>query len=330
MIFSIFSHIILADSTIITILNGLIMSDNISADEQVATDKRGRKAPTFYKVEEIKSNKPREIVSGNGITLKDYPFFYEQFDKLKTDHEVTRGLYSLLYGGVGKKFEVKKLVREFSGFPDEAAATEALKKATEKKKIYTVVVLKGILGLFGLEKSGDRDALCKRTIDYLTKPSELKSEKKGEKKSAKRKSSSGDSKVKGKSSKRQKKEVKSRPLSGYQMYANETRKTVKAEQPDLSFPDTSTLLGKMWKELSEDERKVWQDKAAEAKAAAAGQEKAPATEGDEPVENLEDVEIDWGDEDEDSDGDDEEEEEKDDDAAASDEGAEEDPFKEDD
>lgn len=55
-------------------------------------------------------------------------------------------------------------------------------KVMEKKKFWTVANLKKALVLFGLERSGERDALVRRMVEYIAAPClpPLKSSSSGE------------------------------------------------------------------------------------------------------------------------------------------------------
>jgi len=53
-----------------------------------------------------------------------------------------------------------------------------------------------------------------------------------------------------------------RALSAYMYFANECREDVRAANPGIKFGDLGKRLGQMWKELSEDERKPYEEKAA--------------------------------------------------------------------
>lgn len=45
-------------------------------------------------------------------------------------------------------------------------------KITENKKRWTVGLLKDVCTLLSLERSGSREELCKRMVDYLSCPSD--------------------------------------------------------------------------------------------------------------------------------------------------------------
>jgi high mobility group protein B2 len=56
-----------------------------------------------------------------------------------------------------------------------------------------------------------------------------------------------------------------RNMSAYFLYSIDTRPAVKSENPDASFGDIARMISSNFKSLSEDERKVWDEKAVEDK-----------------------------------------------------------------
>ena len=76
----------------------------------------------------------------------------------------------------------------------------------------------------------------------------------------------GDSPIKGLKKpvmpKKQKpKKKSSRKKTGFIVFSKEKRPEVKKENPDMKFTDISKELGKMWKNLSDEEKQVFNDKA---------------------------------------------------------------------
>ncbi|KAL0547011.1 hypothetical protein IC582_016932 [Cucumis melo] len=55
-----------------------------------------------------------------------------------------------------------------------------------------------------------------------------------------------------------------KPASSYILFSKEARKSVMEEKPGVSNSTVNALISVKWKELSEEERKIWNDKAAEA------------------------------------------------------------------
>lgn len=46
------------------------------------------------------------------------------------------------------------------------------------------------------------------------------------------------------------------PLTGYVRFLNEQREKVRAERPELNFPEVTKLLGAQWSKLSAEEKQV--------------------------------------------------------------------------
>ncbi|KAL1662825.1 high mobility group box domain-containing protein [Schizophyllum commune] len=82
-----------------------------------------------------------------------------------------------------------------------------------------------------------------------------------------------------------------RALSAYMFFSQDWRERVKAENPDASFGELGKILGAKWKEMDDDEKKPYVEKAAkdkeraEADKAAYDEKKsAEASEADEDDE----------------------------------------------
>ncbi|KDE02271.1 non-histone chromosomal protein 6 [Microbotryum lychnidis-dioicae p1A1 Lamole] len=52
-----------------------------------------------------------------------------------------------------------------------------------------------------------------------------------------------------------------RPLSAYMYFSQENRNTVKDDNPDASFGDLGKLLGAKWKDMSDEQKKSYIQKA---------------------------------------------------------------------
>lgn len=177
-------------------------------------------------------------------------------EKIKGDDDVVKSLHLLLFGSAGKKLEAKKNIRLFSGFADEKSKSEKLAKVIENKKKWTVQLIKDILGLFGLEKTGTRSDLVERMVDYLMAPSSIKEEssssgsKKKSAKAAPTKGTKRKAKGDGKAPK------KARAPSAYILFSAETRAEIKSENPDATFGELGALLGQRWKSMDDEDKKV--------------------------------------------------------------------------
>ncbi len=220
---------------------------------EVVTGKRERKQTSFFEAPtSLNEGKKTNIVKGSGIVLGEYPYFVAALEKLRGDDEVVKGLHSLMYNNPGKKLETKKNLRAFSGFSSDEKIEDKTEKLIEKKKLWTVTHLKTALGLFGLEKSGDRETLCKRLVEYLAKPEAGKS---APKKSAKKGTKSVAGK-KRKSSKKDDKPKKKRALTAFMIFSNAKRAEVKENNPGIAFTEVGKKLGEIWNALNEADKKV--------------------------------------------------------------------------
>ena len=76
------------------------------------------------------------------------------------------------FGGSGTKSDRKKNLRKFSGFAnnDVKMKDQMKTKLLDNKKKWTVSLLKDCLGIFGCEKSGSRDELVQRLVNYVARP----------------------------------------------------------------------------------------------------------------------------------------------------------------
>ncbi len=228
------------------------MSDEATkTEEQPTLGKRVSKKPAFYTVPAVASSSKKSAAptEGEGITLGDYPHFVEQLGKYKGDDDVLKALHTLIYNTPGKKLEVKKHLKLFSGFAKDAKIDEITEKVLDKKKLWTVSNLKSALGLFGLLQSGDREDLVNRLVEYLAKPEIVKGGAGGSKKKA-----TAGKKRKSKSTKGGAK--KKRSATGFILFGQANRESIKKKNPDASFGELSKLVGEAWKALKESEKKV--------------------------------------------------------------------------
>jgi len=69
-------------------------------------------------------------------------------------------------------------------------------------------------------------------------------------------------KAKGKTEKRKKDpNAPKRGLSAYMFFANDSRDKVREENPGIKFGEVGKMLGERWKELTDKEKKPYEDKA---------------------------------------------------------------------
>ena len=93
-------------------------------------------------------------------------------DKLKTDDDITVAIHQICFQAQGTKNDRKKNVRKFSGYVagDEKTKDAIKTKLLENKKRYTVPLLKDCANVVGLEKTGSREEIIVRLIEYFAAP----------------------------------------------------------------------------------------------------------------------------------------------------------------
>jgi len=117
-------------------------------------------------------------------------------------------------------------------------------------------LLKECCALFGIERSGSRDELIARLVEFLSKPSEIKAA--GTKVSGKRKRKAKKAgKKKGKKTKKGgMKEKSSKAPNAYIVFSKTKFPELKAENPQSSIAEIASMLGKIWNEMSVEEKAV--------------------------------------------------------------------------
>ncbi|KAJ1381315.1 hypothetical protein B484DRAFT_411777, partial [Ochromonadaceae sp. CCMP2298] len=130
---------------------------------------RARKQTTFFEAAVTVTPKKVNTSEGSGIKLSENPHFCKELEKLKADGEVCKSLHSLMYNLAGKKTEIKKNLRQFSGFSEETK-DDRKAKILDKKKLWTTSLLKSCLGMCGVVQGGDREVQVNRLVDYLAHP----------------------------------------------------------------------------------------------------------------------------------------------------------------
>lgn len=227
-----------------------------TAESATTPGKRVRKQVELFQVTPVAQKKEFKATEGKGTKLVQYEHFVQELTKHKGDSELVKSLHNLMYNSLGKKSTAKHNLREFSGFPEEVSAIEKTDKLIENKKKWTVSILKDAMGLFGLEKGGNREDLCRRLVDYLSAPRIIVTAGK------RPRSSMG----KGSTKRARKADKKKRAPSAYILYSSAHRAETKAEHPEASATDMIKLLSEKWNAASAEVKEEWQQKANEAKA----------------------------------------------------------------
>ncbi|GFR05318.1 protein DEK [Trichonephila clavata] len=147
----------------------------------------------------------QEIQEGIGQKLGDCPRIEHQIQK--TSIEDLKPLHRILFGRVGSAPQIKRNIRKFSGFPFEKKSTEFDRKKTTVEKL-TNSVLKRVCELLDLERSGTKEEIVVRILEFLLEPKDSgKSVKTKKKASGKDKKKSSEKKGKNNKKPKSKKEV---------------------------------------------------------------------------------------------------------------------------
>ena len=181
--------------------------------------KRERKTVKAFNPEEyVEEKKEVVILDGSGDKLEDIPNVVENFKAVTWSDPHLKMLYSLVFGGRGKKKEFKKHLLEFSGLVYAEGTDKEEEREKMKDKMYklTMPELKAVMDLVDVNRSGDsfklgegksagKEEHCQRLLEWLEKPHAS-----GKKKGALVKKSSGKRKSSGSaaSAKKEKKEKK--------------------------------------------------------------------------------------------------------------------------
>lgn len=137
----------------------------------VVEGKRERKAPEVFKLPVPTEKADFVIAKGKGKPIADLPDVCTMLEKKKGSDDVLQHLHSVAFGRKGPRAKVKANLREFSGFPfaaDARAAELAKREAFLSKR--TADELKDMLSVCCLERSGKKEELVARLIDFFDKP----------------------------------------------------------------------------------------------------------------------------------------------------------------
>ena len=238
------------------------MADS-AAKEPVATGARERpkrevKAVDTFKIEE-KEVKEFTIAAGAGTKLGDIENVKILIDKHPASSEELKKFHAVCFGRPGKQTEVKKNLREFSGFTLDGAELEKKKASVSK---LDGKMIKTLLALCDQPTSGTKAENVEALVAFLQEPAESGKKSLAIKSGEKRARSEKKAKGKGKKAKDELK----RPPSGYLLYCNNKREKVKQENPDASATDMMKILAEKWKGISDERRQKYEAEAAALKA----------------------------------------------------------------
>ncbi|CAH1966803.1 unnamed protein product [Acanthoscelides obtectus] len=130
--------------------------------------KRERKNVQRFKEDlPAKSEGKVEFAEGKGTALGDIPRIEASITRYKNDDLKT--LHRLLFKVNGKTTLVKKNIRKFNGFDFDKDSDEYQKKIASVQKL-DLKQLKGLCEVLDLQKSGTKDDLVNRIVDFLLEP----------------------------------------------------------------------------------------------------------------------------------------------------------------
>ncbi len=149
----------------------------------------GTQTAAFVVENIVKEGKEVEIPNGPGVTLGSivagtfsnytticsltvWLVVEEAITKRKGDDDVLRSLHIICFGSQGQKLNRKKNLRQFCGFDSSTDKLSLEAKIIENKKKWTVALLKETLEILGIERSGSREELIRRLVDFLAFPEE--------------------------------------------------------------------------------------------------------------------------------------------------------------
>lgn len=151
------------------------MEDTAPASTAAAVEgrsKRERKPTAAYQpMEDTRLVKEIVVPAGTGCTLGSVRAIEDGISKRKADDDVIRHLHNFCFGSFGVNANRKKNLRLFCGFSPDADKMAIEAKLLENKKKWTVGLFKECAEVLSLERSGTRDELCRRLVDYLAVPS---------------------------------------------------------------------------------------------------------------------------------------------------------------
>lgn len=113
------------------------------------------------------SKEKHEIPEGSGEKLGECPRIEFQIQKTKTDE--LKVLHRILFNRPGSGNEIKKNLRRFCGFTFTRDSPEYEKKKNNLDKI-TIPVLKHICEILDLERSGTKEDVIVRLLEFLLCP----------------------------------------------------------------------------------------------------------------------------------------------------------------
>lgn len=153
----------------------------VAANEQRRTSRSGREIKAVEPVQATVntsnrnlSTDPLQLRPGSGVQLGQIPVVEEQLKRRTGTDDSIRSLHRILYPTQAiKKQQVKANLRMWSGVSADASdliVQQTRDRWTLKLSGWQVVGLKSLCEIFGIQKSGDKDAVIERIVVFLLKP----------------------------------------------------------------------------------------------------------------------------------------------------------------
>jgi hypothetical protein len=210
---------------------------------------RERKAPNVFVPLPLKIVHPAKVVTiiqGPGVDLGSSVLFCNELNKI--DDETIKVLHHFLFGMTVKKEVLKRNIKKFSGFAIEASKPRKIETLEEKRAVWTIARLRSVLFLCGLEKSGTREELVVRLVDFMCFPVAIKRKAPVDRKRKKQ--------PVGKVTKQTKIKKRRCSVYSYSLFVQAVTADIKAANPEAKFADVSRLIAARWKGISVEEKEV--------------------------------------------------------------------------
>jgi len=210
------------------------------------------------------------IPKGKGKKFENIPNVWNEISKRPKSSDLLQTIHTLLLGRANKKTDVKGNLGQFSGVVYDEKGREKFEARVQTKKVKD---LRDINEFFGQDRSGDKEDLIKRLVDFLEKPKASEHAPEASPKKRSKSSSPKPTKKKTTEKKAGKKRTKKekdpdkpkRPKSSYLYFVMDERPALAKKYPGEGITDIAKRLGKEWKKKSPSEKKKYETKAAKDK-----------------------------------------------------------------
>lgn len=108
-----------------------------------------------------------EVPTGSGTQLGEIPRIDASISRFKNDD--LKLLHRILFKTVGKTHMIKKNIKRFNGFDFKKDSEDYSKKLAATQKL-EVKQLKSVCEMLDLQKTGTKEEITTRIIDFLLEP----------------------------------------------------------------------------------------------------------------------------------------------------------------